>query len=79
METSTVITADGPYVHVLLRDVLPPDWDALGRELDRELDDGARRVTFALSRTSGISPDDPGLLHLTDRLRASGVVTAIVS
>src|SRR4051812_17329603 len=41
METTTVITYDGPYLHVLLRDVLPPDWEDVRRELEREIECGA--------------------------------------
>jgi hypothetical protein len=38
------LTCDGPYVRVVLPDVLPPDWDALEREIDEEVEDGATKV-----------------------------------
>jgi hypothetical protein len=31
---------NGPYLRVILPDVLPPDWDALESDLDLELDEG---------------------------------------
>lgn len=79
METSTVTTCDGPYLHVLLRDVVPPDWEALRRELEAEIEDGARRVTIAVARSSGMSSTDADLLALRDRLQSIGVPTTIVS
>ena len=79
MDTSTDITYDGPYLHVLLRDVLPPDWDALRRELEREIECGARKVTIAIARSSDVSPRNPDLLDLRDRLQAIGVPTTILS
>jgi hypothetical protein len=79
MDTSSLITADGPNLHVLLRDALPPDWEELRREIEREIDDGAQQVTFAVSQRSCISPIDAGLLRLTDLLRTSGVSTVILS
>jgi hypothetical protein len=79
MDTTTLITSDGPYVHALLRDVLPPDWEALRRELEREIEDGAQQVTIALSRASGISPTDEHLLDIRDRLERAGIATTIIS
>ena len=79
METTTVITCDGPYLHVLLRDVLPPDWDAVRRDLEREIECGARKVTIAIAGSSDVSPSDPELLALQDRLQAIGVPTTILA
>jgi hypothetical protein len=79
MDTSTVITYDGPYLHVLLRDVLPPDWDEVRRELESEIECGARKVTIAIARSCDVSPWDPDLLELRDRLQAIGVPTAILA
>jgi hypothetical protein len=79
METSTVITCDGPYLHVLLRDVLPPDWEELRRELEDEIECGARRVTIAVGLSSGMSSTNADLLDLQDWLQAIGVPTTIVS
>ncbi len=31
---------NGPYLRIMLPEVLPPDWDALESDLDLELDEG---------------------------------------
>jgi hypothetical protein len=79
METSTVITFDGPYLHVLLRDVLPPDWEEVRRDLEREIEHGARKVSIAIAGYCDVSPSDPDLLDLRDRLQAIGVPTTILA
>jgi hypothetical protein len=79
MDTSTVITYDGPYLRVLLKDVLPPDWNDVRRELEREIECGARKVTIAIARSCDVSPRDPDLLDVRDRLQAIGVPTTILS
>ncbi len=78
MHTTGRITSDGPYLHVLLRDVLPPDWKALRRELEPEIDEGARHVTFALARSTSVTPDDPDLIDLVDSLREAGIEAVIL-
>ena len=54
MRSTHEISCDGPYVHVFLPDVLPPDWEALRRELEPELEEGASRVTLIVGRSAGI-------------------------
>jgi hypothetical protein len=39
---------NGPYLTVTLPDVLPPDWDALNRDLDLELDEGVDEATVVM-------------------------------
>jgi hypothetical protein len=73
MRYSHEISCDGPYVHVFLPDVVPPNWEALRRELEPELDEGASRVTLVIGRCSGIGCDDPSLLDLVGSLQSSGV------
>ena len=34
MRYGTELTQDGPYLKVVLSDVLPPDWDALRRDVE---------------------------------------------
>jgi hypothetical protein len=41
------ITSDGPYLHVLLRDVLPPDWEALRHDLEPEIEEGRHARPWA--------------------------------
>ncbi len=78
MQTTTRITSDGPYLHVLLPDVLPPDWAALRRELEPEIDEGARHVTFAIGRSTGVKADDLDLIDLVDSLREAGLEAVIL-
>jgi len=73
MRSTHEISCDGPYVHVFLPDVLPPDWEALRRELEPELEEGASRVTLIVGRSAGIQSNDPSLLDLVGSLRSSGV------
>ena len=79
MPTTSSITSDGPYLHVLLRDLVPPDWEALRRELEPEIEEGATLVTFALARTAAVTPRDPHLLELVDSLQGAGVETVVLS
>jgi hypothetical protein len=79
MQTASHITSDGPYLHVLLRDVLPPDWEALRRDLEPEIEEGATHVTFALARSTAVKPTDPGLAGLVESLHGSGIQTIVLS
>ena len=71
------ISTDGPYLHVYLPDVIPPDWEALRRALEPELEEGASRVTLVVGRCAGIDLDDPSLLDLVGSLRSSGVQAVV--
>ena len=77
MRSTSEISCDGPYLRVFLPDVLPPDWEALRRELEPELDEGVSRVTFIVGRCA-ITCDDPSLLDLVGSLQSSGVDAAVV-
>jgi len=79
LQATSCITSDGPYLHVLLRDVLPPDWEALRRELEPEIEEGATHVTFALARSTAVTPHDRGLVELVESLRGSGIRTVVLS
>jgi hypothetical protein len=78
MRLTHEISTDGPYLHVFLPDVVPTDWEALRRELEPELEEGASRVTVVVGRCTGIGVDDPSLLDLVGSLRSSGVQTVVV-
>jgi hypothetical protein len=78
MHTNSQITTDGPYLHVLMPDVVPPDWESLRRELDPEIDEGVTHITFALGRAAGVGPDDEHLLELVGSLRSSGVESVVL-
>jgi hypothetical protein len=77
MRSTHEISTDGPYLHVFLPDVIPPDWEALRRELEPELEEGGSRVTFVVGRCAGIGVDDPSLLDLVGSLRSSGVQAVV--
>ncbi len=78
MQSTSQITTDGPYLHVLMTDVFPPDWESLRRELDPEIDEGVTHITFALGRSAGVKPDDAHLLELVGSLRSSGVESLVL-
>ena len=71
------ISTDGPYLHVYLPDIAPPDWEALRRELEPELEEGASRVTLVIGQCAGIGVDDLALLDLVGSLRSSGVLAVV--
>jgi len=79
MHSTSCITSDGPYLHVLLRDVVPPDWEALRRRLEPEIEEGAKHVTFALARSGIVTPHDEQLLELVDSLHESGIEADVLS
>jgi hypothetical protein len=77
MRLTHEISTDGPYLHVFLPDVVPPDWEALRRELEPELEEGASRVTLVVGPCTCIDADDPALLDLVGSLRSSGVQAVV--
>ena len=72
------MTCDGPYLRVLLPDVLAPDWDTLRRDLELELDEGATRVTLVVGERSPVAEDDPSLAAVVGSLRNEGVEAFVV-
>ena len=44
MRYGSELMQDGPYLQVVLPDVLPPDWDALRRDVESAIDAAARRA-----------------------------------
>ena len=71
------VLRDGPYVSVVLPDVLPPDWDAVRRDIETEIDDGAARVMVMPGDARG--PEyDLGIDALVCGLRAEGVETTVI-
>jgi hypothetical protein len=72
------MTCDGPYLRVLLPDVLPPDWGTLRRDLELELDEGGMRVTLVVGECSPVAEDDPSLAALVGSLRNEDVDAFVV-
>ncbi len=78
MRCMSEITRDGPYLRVLLPDLLPPDWDALRRELDWEMEEGATDVTFVVG--DGYHEEDvaSAFTSVLASLADQGVATFVV-
>ena len=72
------LTCDGPYVRVVLPDVLPPDWDALEREIDEEVEDGATKVMVMAADERTLDTHVERLSALVSQLRADGIDTVVV-
>jgi hypothetical protein len=72
------LTRDGPYVRVVLPDVLPPDWDALEREIDEEVEDGAARVTLCAGDAGTLDVHGDRLALLVSALETEGVDAIVV-
>jgi DNA-binding LacI/PurR family transcriptional regulator len=68
---------DGPYLQVVLPDVVPPDWDALRRDVEFAIDEGATRVTVIASDRVGVETDDDRLEAMLDTLRDEGVEVVV--
>jgi hypothetical protein len=69
---------DGPYLQVVLQDVVPPDWDALRRDVDSAIDDGVTRVRVIASDRVGVEPDDDRLEAMVDWLKDEGLEVAVL-
>jgi len=72
------LTRDGPYVRVVLPDVLPPDWDALEGEIDEEIEDGAARVMVCVGDAGTLDTHGERLALLVSELEAEGVEAVVV-
>jgi hypothetical protein len=68
---------DGPYLQVVLPDVVPPDWDALRRDVEFAIDEGATRVTVIASDRVGVETDDDRLEAMVDSLKDEGVEVVV--
>jgi len=78
MRDAYELTRDGPYVRVVLPDVLPPDWDALERDLADEVDDGATRVMVMVADAGTLDTHGERLNELVGGLRTGGVDAIVV-
>jgi hypothetical protein len=72
------LTRDGPYVRIVLPDVLPPDWDVLEGEIDEEVQDGAARVMVVAADERTLDTHGERLTELLAELEAEGVDTVVV-
>jgi hypothetical protein len=73
MIDSNELRRNGPYLRVILPDVLPPDWTSLARDLELELDEGVETATLVTPHIDAVSGDLDRLLQLSSMLIRRGV------
>jgi len=78
MRDAYELTRDGPYVRVVLPDVLPPDWDALEREIGDEVEDGATRVMVMAGDAGSLDTHRERLSVLARGLEDQGIDAVII-
>ena len=72
------VLRNGPYVRVIIPEVLPPDWRALREEVGGELEDGGvDRVSIVTPHFSYDRTDREALIELLHDLAREGVSTCI--
>jgi hypothetical protein len=73
MAEDLVLQANGPYLRVVLPDLVP-DWNEVWSAIDVELEDGIQRIELVTPEYRNDQSED-GLRRLIVRLVASGVTT----
>ena len=73
MFESYELRRNGPYLRVILPDVLPPDWTALSRDLELELDEGVETATLVTPQIDAVGGDLDRILQLSSMLIRQGV------
>ena len=73
MDVSHELRRNGPYLRVILPDVLPPDWAALTRDLELELDEGVEYATVVTPHIDVAGGDLDRILLLSSMLTRRGV------
>ena len=73
MSESYELRRNGPYLRVILPDVLPPDWTALSRDLELELDEGVETATLVTPHIDAVGGDLDRILQLSSMLIRQGV------
>jgi hypothetical protein len=79
MRDAYELTRDGPYVRVVLPEVLPPDWDALEREIGEDVDEGATRVMLLAGDTGTLDTHRERLDAIVASLTREGVDAIVIS
>lgn len=77
MLESYELRRNGPYLRVILPDVLPPDWTKLTRDLELELDEGVERATLVTPHIDAVGGDLDRLLQLSSMLIRQGVAVRL--
>jgi len=78
MRDAYELTRDGPYVRVVLPDVLPPDWDALERDIGDEIDDGATRIMLMAGDAGTLDTHGERLAAIVSQIERDGVAAVVV-
>jgi hypothetical protein len=69
---------DGPYLRIVIPHILPPDWEALRKEVVEELqDDAVDRISIVTPRYSYDRPDREALEQLVRDLALQDAQTHI--
>jgi hypothetical protein len=77
MPEASELQRNGPYLRVILPDVLPPDWTSLSRELELEVDEGVERATLITPHIDIADGDLDRLLQLSSMLIRQGVAVRL--
>ena len=77
MNLDLEIRCDGPYLRVVMPDVSLPDWEALRRSLEPEVEEGARHLTLVLG-DPGSDEADEAFVWFLRWLTDAGVVVDLV-
>jgi len=78
MRDSYEITRDGPYLRVVLPDVVPPDWDAIEGEIAAEVDEGATRIMVVAGDRGSLDTHGDRLDTLVEELETQGLTAVVV-
>jgi hypothetical protein len=73
MFESYELRRNGPYLRVILPDVLPPDWTVLARDLELELDEGVESATLVTPHIDVAGGDLDRILQLSSMLTRQGL------
>lgn len=73
MLESYELRRNGPYLRVILPDVLPPDWTSLTRDLELDLDEGVEHATLVTPHIDTADGHLDRLLQLSSMLIRQGV------
>jgi hypothetical protein len=68
---------NGPYLRVILPDVLPPDWTALNRDLELAVDEGVQQATLVTPHIDVVNGDLDRVLQLSSMLIRQGVAVRL--
>ena len=77
MSDTYELRRNGPYLRVILPDVLPPDWSILARDLELEVVEGVETATIVTPHIDAVNGDLDRLLQLSSMLIRQGVAVRL--